>query len=61
MTKLSSEEINQLVVKNQLKIINCYEDILSHQNGHRSYLSDVEHIYYMSLLDNAYDKFFNEN
>ena len=60
MTKLSSKEISLLIVKSQLKIIDCCEDILNYQNGHRPYLSNAEHIYYRSLLDDAYDEFFSE-
>ena len=59
--KLSSKEINQLIVKRQLKIIDCYEDMLNHKNSCMSYLSNVEHIYYMRLLNHAYNKFFSEN
>jgi len=59
--RLSLKEMNQLVVKNQLKIIDCCEDILNHQNDDESYLSNVEHIYYMHVLDDIYDEFFGEN
>lgn len=55
-----SNEINQLIVKRQLKILDCYEDVLNHQNGRVSYLSNVEHIYYMRLLNLAYNRFFSE-
>lgn len=61
MTKLSSKEIDLLIMKSRLKIIDRYEGILNYQNDSVSYLSNVEQIYYMNLLDGIYDKFFGEN
>lgn len=42
-------------------MIDHCENMVNYQNGHVLYLSNVEHIYYMRLLDNAYDKLFSEN
>jgi len=61
VVRLSAKEINQLIVKSQLKIIDCCEDVPSRQNGNESYLSNVEYIYYSNVLDDIYDKFFSEN
>lgn len=61
MVRLSAKNINRLVVKSQLKIIDCCEDALNRQNDHGSYLSNVEYIYYANVLDDIYDKFFGKN
>lgn len=58
---MSSKEINQLITNSQLKIIYRCENMVNYQNGHVLCLSNVKHIYYMRLLDNAYDKLFSEN
>lgn len=42
-------------------MIDHCENMVNYQNGHVLYLSNVEHIYYMRLLDNAYGKLFSEN
>ena len=61
--RLSIKEVNQVIVKNQLKIIDCCENELNYQNDHESYLSNVsvKYIYYTNVLNDTYDKFFSKN
>ena len=57
---MSLKEISQLITNNELKIIDYCEDMSNYQNNCTSYLSSVQYIYYMRLLDRAYDKLFYE-